>query len=110
MHLRTLAHSVLERCGGHVGENAVDRRSIFILARARCTAVGPTRLQGGRVESIDFGLALGDEGCVLFDGVWMVTINPEDRIVYTASDRVSPRILGQLHRARRMPSAPKAVS
>jgi len=29
----------------------------------------------------------------------MVTINPEDWIVYTVSDRVGPRILGQLHRS-----------
>jgi hypothetical protein len=59
------------------------------------------------VESIDFGLALGDKGCVLFDGVWMVTINPEDWIVYAVSDRVSPRILGQLHRP---PHAERAQS
>jgi hypothetical protein len=75
----------------------VDRRRL-ILARARCTVIGSTSLQGGSVESIDFGLALGNKGCVLFDGVWMVTINPEDWVLYTVSDRVSPRILGQLHR------------
>ena len=61
------------------------------------------------MESIDFGLGLGDKGCVLFDGVWMVTINPEDWIVYTVSDRISPRILGHCI-TRRMPSAPKAAS
>jgi hypothetical protein len=37
----------------------------------------------------------------------MVTINPEDWIVYTVSDRVSPRILGQLHRP---PHAKRAQS
>jgi hypothetical protein len=81
----------------------------LILARARCTIVGSAGLQGGCVEGIDFGLALGDKGCVLFDGVWMVPIDPEDRIIYTVSDCVSPVFSGNCI-ARRMPSAPKAAS
>jgi hypothetical protein len=46
------------------------------------------------VEGIDFGLGLGDKRRVLFDGMWMVTINPEDWINYAVFDRVSPRFLG----------------
>jgi hypothetical protein len=49
------------------------------------------------VESIDLSPSFGCKGGMLFDGVWMISINPEDRIIETIADAVSPRIIGHLH-------------
>jgi len=44
------------------------------------------------VESIDLSPSFGCKGGMLFDGVWMISINPEDRIIETIADAVSRRI------------------
>ena len=38
-------------------------------------------LEGGGVECIDFCSSFGCEGCMLFDGVRVISINPEDGII-----------------------------
>jgi hypothetical protein len=34
---------------------------------------------------------------MLFDGVWVISIDPEDGIIETVADAVSPRAVGHLH-------------
>ena len=45
--------------------------------------IGPTRLQGGRVEGVDLGAAPGREGRMLLHAIWVKAVNPENRIIDT---------------------------
>jgi hypothetical protein len=58
---------------------------------------GPACLESGGVECIDHSSSFRCEGGMLFDGVWMISINPEDRMVKTVADAVNPRSIGHLH-------------
>src|ERR1700722_21029166 len=51
-------------------------------------------LKGGGVECIDFGSSFGCKGSMLFDGVWGISIDPEDRIIEAVEDRVGARAVG----------------
>src|ERR1700722_20645745 len=54
-------------------------------------------LEGGGVECIDFGSSFSSKGSMLFDGVWVISIDPEDRIIEAVADAVRPRVIGHLH-------------
>jgi hypothetical protein len=60
---------------------------------AAAPTAGRVLLAGG-VECIDLGSGFGRKGGVLFDGVWVESIDPEHGIVETIADAV-----GILHRA-----------
>jgi hypothetical protein len=49
------------------------------------------------VECVDLGSSFGCKGVTLFDGVWVISIDPEDGIIETVADAVSPRVIGHLH-------------
>jgi hypothetical protein len=61
-----------------------------LLAQSRLPVVDPAGLQGGGIEGIDFCLAFGSEGGVLFDGMGMKAINSENRMIQAITDAVSP--------------------
>ena len=91
-----------------VGEGAAEDRLdvVTVWIEHKCSVVirpaqtersvfGSACLEGGGVECIDFGSSFGCKGGMLFDGVWMISIDPEDRIIEAIADAVSPRVIGQ---------------
>jgi hypothetical protein len=105
-----------------VGEGAAEDRLdvVTIWIEHKCSVVirpaqtwrsvfGSACFEGGGVECIDLGSSLGRKGGMLFDGVWVISIDPEDRIIETVADAVSSRVVG-ICITRRIPSAPKAAS
>jgi hypothetical protein len=55
---------------------------------------GSAYFEGGGVECIDLGSSFGCKGGMLFDGVWVISIDPEDKMIETVADAVSPRVVG----------------
>jgi MFS family permease len=55
----------------HEGGIVAGRVTFGDVAKPGWPVVGPTRLQGGRVEGVNLGAALGCEGRVLFHAVWV---------------------------------------
>src|SRR5271166_7156464 len=51
-------------------------------------------VESGGVECIDLSPTFGCKGGMLFDGVWVVSIDPEDGIVETVADAVGPHFVG----------------
>src|SRR5918998_1873747 len=78
-------------------EGCVIPGRVAPLAQARCSVVGAPRPQGGGVEGLDLGPALGCEGDMLTDRMRVEAIDPEDRVIHSVADSVSPFILGKLH-------------
>src|SRR6202165_2815181 len=58
---------------------------IIRLAQAGCSVFGAACLEGGGVECIDLGSGFGCKGGMLPDGVWVISIDPEDRIIETVA-------------------------
>jgi hypothetical protein len=59
--------------------------------------VGSACLEGGGVESLDLGSRFGCKGGMLLNGVWVISIYPEDRILEAIADAVSSLVIGHLH-------------
>ena len=66
-------------------------------AKTGRTVIGPAPLQGGRVEGVDLGAVSGREGSVLPHTMWVKAINPEDGVIDTVTDSISPVVFGKLH-------------
>jgi hypothetical protein len=67
------------------------------VAKPRCPIVYPARLQGGRVESIDLGAALGCERRMLLHAVWVKAVDPENRVIDSIANAVGTVVLRKLH-------------
>jgi len=66
-------------------------------AKTERTVIGPAPLQGGRAEGVDLRAVSGREGCVLPHTMWVKAINPEDGVIDTVTDSISPVVFGKLH-------------
>lgn len=51
------------------------------------------------MECIDLGSGFGQKGRMIFDGVWVVSIDPKNRIVDAVADAVSSQSIRHLHYA-----------
>src|SRR5215207_3800855 len=67
------------------------------------------RPQGGGVEGLDLGPALGCEGDMLTDRMRVEAIYPEDRVIHSIANSVSPFVLGKLHDSPEVQSAQDGV-
>jgi hypothetical protein len=117
------ANSTISICFNHlVGEGTAEDRLdvVTICIEHKCSVViRPVQtgrsvfdsacLEGGGVECIDLGSSFGCKGGMLFDGVWVISIDPEDRIIETVATPSVPALSG-ICITRRIPSAPKATS
>jgi len=66
-------------------------------AQAGSAVFSPAGPEGGGVECIDLRPALGCKGGMLFDGVRVVSIDPEYGVIETIADAVGPDVNGHLH-------------
>jgi hypothetical protein len=67
------------------------------IAEIRATVIGPTGLQGSRVEGVDGGAIFGYEGRVLFHAMRMESVNPENRVIDAIADAIGPIVIRKLH-------------
>jgi hypothetical protein len=73
------------------------RVTVGWIAKPRRTIIGSARLERGRIKGVDLGAALSSEGRMLPHTVGMKAVNPEDRVLDTIADAISPIVLGNLH-------------
>ena len=59
------------------------------------------------MEGLDLGAVPGREGRMLLNAMWVKAVNPEDRVIDTITDAISPVVLGEL---RDPPEAERAQS
>lgn len=71
-----------------------ERGVVIRPARAGRPIVGPAGLEGDGVESIDLSPTLGCKRGMLFHGIWVVAIDPEDWIVHTVADTIATDVSG----------------
>src|SRR5215469_18026220 len=66
------------------------------VAQPRWTVVGPARLKGRRVESVNFCAAFCCESSMLSHAMGVVAVNPEHRIVDPIAYAIHSLVLGNL--------------
>src|SRR5215210_5701851 len=90
-------------------EGCVIPGRVAPLAQARRPVVGAPRPQGGGVKRLDLRPALGREGDMLTDRRRVEAIDPEDRVICSIADSVSPFVFGKLHDSPEVQSAQHGV-